>query len=189
MNFILTKTLTIIITILVALVGCVNSDEYWQGNTKFGFDLMNDLSKDGNLNNVFISPFSISSAFSLAYAGAPNRTATHNQIANVLHYPQSVSEVDLAKQIIRQQDDLADSSSQNVDVSIANRIFYNHKSKLNDQITDVIGSNNYQPLDFSNKQAALDVINKWIEDNTDGEIKDMVKKVSRKTFAAIINVC
>ena len=173
---------------LLLLFGCVKGDNYWEGNAKFGFDLLAELSKETD-SNVFISPFSISSAFSLAYAGAPNQTETHDQILDVLYYPPNMNEVDLAKHVINQQKDLTDNTKQNVDVAIANRIFYDHISKLNDQITGVIGDDNYEPVNFCKSEDTVNMINKWIQDNTDGEIKDLVKKVNCKTFATIINVC
>ena len=98
-------------------LGCMKTHDYWQGNTKFGFNLLDQLSKHSNSQeNIFISPFSISSAFSLAYAGAPQNTATHDEIANVLYYPQNVNEVDLTKQVLKEQRDLTDGSSKKVNV-------------------------------------------------------------------------
>ena len=50
-------------------------------NNRFAFDLFHALNGEGNL---FFSPYSISTALAMAYAGAQGETA--DQIANVLRY-------------------------------------------------------------------------------------------------------
>lgn len=54
-----------------------------EGNNKFALDLYRQLSgADGNL---FLSPFSISTAFAMTYAGA--RTTTESEMSAVFHFP------------------------------------------------------------------------------------------------------
>jgi serpin B len=53
-----------------------------QGNTEFAVDLYHEASvKDGNL---FMSPYSVSTALAMTYAGASTNTAT--QMAATLHF-------------------------------------------------------------------------------------------------------
>src|SRR5438067_1445005 len=53
-----------------------------QGNTKFALELYGKLrEKDGNL---FVSPYSISSALAMTYAGARGKTA--DEMAKTLHF-------------------------------------------------------------------------------------------------------
>ena len=63
-------------------VGEPTLSELVEGNNAFVFDLYQAVrNEDGNL---FFSPYSISTALAMVYAGA--RTSTEEQMANVLHY-------------------------------------------------------------------------------------------------------
>ena len=53
------------------------------GNTEFAFNMLGRM--DLSLGNLVFSPISISTAFSLAFAGAENDTAS--QMKEVLRYP------------------------------------------------------------------------------------------------------
>jgi serpin B len=52
------------------------------GNTAFAFDLYQNLSQEGR--NLFFSPYSISLALAMTYAGA--RSVTEEQMAETLHF-------------------------------------------------------------------------------------------------------
>ena len=60
-----------------------NTKQFVEGNTEFALDLYAQLKK--NDGNLFFSPYSISMAVSMAYAGARGRT--EKQIADVFHLP------------------------------------------------------------------------------------------------------
>jgi serpin B len=63
-------------------VGEPGLSELVEGNNAFAFDLYQAVrNEDGNL---FFSPYSISTALAMTYAGA--RTSIEKQMANVLHY-------------------------------------------------------------------------------------------------------
>ena len=53
-----------------------------ENNNAFGLDLYQELEHDGS--NIFFSPFSISTALAMAYAGAKEQT--ESEIADVLHF-------------------------------------------------------------------------------------------------------
>jgi serine protease inhibitor len=54
-----------------------------QGNNEFAFDLYHRLASD-NTGNLFMSPYSVSAALAVTYAGARGNTAT--EMANTLHF-------------------------------------------------------------------------------------------------------
>ena len=68
-------------------VGAADLAELVRGNNAFAFDLYHALS--GREGNLFYSPFSVSQALAMTYAGA--RGETELQMADTLHYrlPQS----------------------------------------------------------------------------------------------------
>ena len=67
--------------------------KYWDGNTKFGFDLLFTLIANKNgvntskNKNLIVSPLSITNIFSLVYAAAPEASQTGEEIAKTLYYP------------------------------------------------------------------------------------------------------
>ena len=88
------KRLTVLllaVIIILNMIGCVNEvdldgttqnankteeQELVDGNTDFAFKLYQSL-KD-NTGNIFFSPYSISSALAMTYAGARGETAAQN---------------------------------------------------------------------------------------------------------------
>ena len=67
------------------------------GNNAFGFNLMNTLHQDTS-TNFWISPFSITSCFSLIYPGSSGWT--QSQIANTMHYPTDLEKTEVAKKFL-----------------------------------------------------------------------------------------
>lgn len=57
-----------------------------EANNRFAFDLYRNLSKGEKNKNIFISPFSISSALAMTYEGADRETAV--QMRKVLYFPE-----------------------------------------------------------------------------------------------------
>lgn len=55
-----------------------------KGNNQFALELYQQLIKN-KLGNLFISPYSVSSALAMTYAGAKGKTAL--EMANALHFP------------------------------------------------------------------------------------------------------
>jgi len=73
--------IAIIIAITFGQLTQADENTVVAGNTAFAFDLYRQLQTEGNL---FFSPYSISSALAMTYAGARENTAT--QMSQVLHF-------------------------------------------------------------------------------------------------------
>ncbi len=76
-----------------------------KGNTTFAVELYAQLAK-ANSGNLFFSPYSISTALAMTYAGAKGKTET--QMAQVLHFPAHQTKLYqtfalLQKQVVRQR--------------------------------------------------------------------------------------
>ena len=61
----------------------VNISQVVSGNNRFGVDLFDRLAQQ-DAENLIVSPFSISTAFAMAYAGARGETAS--QMGDVFHF-------------------------------------------------------------------------------------------------------
>jgi serine protease inhibitor len=141
-----------------------------EGINTFGFDLYHQLqSQQGNL---FFSPYSISTALSMTYAGAKGETA--REMAHVLHLNPDQSQLHLA--IANLSGDLAGQAN-GVQLDLANSLwgqkgqpFVPSFIQLNKQYYGA----GFHEIDFSDTEAARQEINAWVEKQTQDKIKDLL---------------
>lgn len=150
------------------------------GNSAFAFDLYQLLkeSKDGNL---FYSPYSISLALAMTYAGA--RGETERQMADALHYtlPQdrlhsAFNGLDL--ELARRGQVAQGKDGGGFRLNIANAIWgqtgYQFLPEFLDTLAESYGAG-LRLLDFaSDPEEARLTINNWVSDQTEGRIKDLI---------------
>jgi serpin B len=145
-----------------------------EGNNEFGLDLYARLAqKPGNL---FLSPYSISTALAMTYEGAKGTTAA--EMKKVLHFPVGPGELgptyaDLISQLQDQK------TKAKYNLVIANRL-YGQKdlvflpSFLKIQ-RDLYGAP-LEQVDFIRAtEAARQAINAWVEKQTKDKIKELIK--------------
>jgi len=145
-----------------------------RGNNTFAFDLAERLfQKKGN---VFFSPFSISDALAMTYAGARGKTET--QMAKVLHFslPQKTLHPALSS-LLRS---LQDTGSEGCILRVANALWGQKGYKFLQSFTDLIRryyGGGFFRIDFSgDTEGARNRINRWIEKKTEEKIKDLISK-------------
>jgi serpin B len=142
------------------------------GNTAFAFDLYQAIYEDFD-GNLFYSPYSISAALAMTYAGANDDTAA--QMAATLHFdlPQErlhTAFADLASAL--------ESDEGNFNLNIANALWgqagFGFKSDFLSLLETSYGAG-LREVDFtSDPEATREAINAWIEDATEEKIRDMV---------------
>jgi serpin B len=141
-------------------------------------DSMNDFSLDmyqqisvGADDNVFFSPYSIFVALAMTYEGARGDTA--EQMKNVLGFEQN-DEISLCS--FGRIYNLLNIDAEYT-LNTANALWTKKDYPFLDEYLDFI-DNYYMgkatDVDFTNPQAAADIINKWIEENTGGKIEEML---------------
>ncbi|HIJ64310.1 MAG TPA: serpin family protein [Candidatus Hydrogenedentes bacterium] len=142
-----------------------------RGNSAFAFDLYSQLSdRDGNL---FLSPFSISSALAMTYAGA--RGATAAEMAQVLHFARDQQDLDpVFGELLRQ----LRTESEGCEVHIANALWAQEGYAFLDTYL-ATGKTHYAAalnlVDYVKAaEAARKTINGWVEDETRGKIADLI---------------
>ncbi len=142
-----------------------------EANNLFAMDLYSKYSeqKDGN---IFFSPYSISTALAMTYEGARGETA--DEIRNVFHYPDKetlrVGNAGVYNEI--------NAPNQEYRLSVANALWaeqtYPFLSEYLQIVSDYYGGG-VKNMNFKgNPDGSRIEINKWVEDKTNGKIKDLI---------------
>jgi serpin B len=153
--------------------------ELVDGNTAFAFDLYRELrDKDGNL---FYSPYSISEALAMTYAGARGDTAA--QMAAALHYllPQDTLHPafnSLDQALASRGQGAAGTNGEGFKLHVVNAIWGQQGFKFLPDYLDVLAENygaGLRVLDFiKNAEQSRVTINDWVSQQTEQRIKDLV---------------
>ncbi|MCK4946843.1 MAG: serpin family protein [Candidatus Aureabacteria bacterium] len=145
-----------------------------KGNSNFGFDLYQELK--GEKGNLFFSPYSISTALAMTYAGAKGRT--EKEIAEVLHF--SLSQGPLHASFSNLQSKLnAIQNKGYIRLSIANSLWAQEGYHFLDTFFDITKKYYGAGLNFvdfeKETEAARITINTWVESETQQKIKELIK--------------
>ena len=159
-------------------VPSADSQTLVDGNNAFALDIYRTLSaQDGNL---ILSPFSMSLALAMTYAGA--RGETESQMADTLHFDLPQGQLHPAFNALDQ--DLAprgkaiSDDEEPLQLNIANAIWAEQTYPFLQDFLDVIASNYGAGIalaDFNNKYESIrKEINDWVYDETQEKIKDLI---------------
>lgn len=149
------------------------------GNTNFAFDLYGTLK--GQSGNLFFSPYSISQALAMTYAGA--RGETEAQMANTLHYnlPPTVlhpSFKSLGEELAQRGEGAEGKDAGGFRLNVANALWGQKDYRFLADFTNLLAQNygaGMQFVDYVNAvEEARTTINDWISRQTEGKIKDMI---------------
>ena len=144
-----------------------------KGNNQFAIELYKQLTQDKN-TNFFVSPYSISSALAMTYAGAKGKTA--EEMAKVLHFAPH----QLNQDYKMLADHLKTLNRKGLELKVANALWGEKTQRF---LPDYLSLNQkyYQSklenLDFKKQpeQSRL-IINKWVEGKTNKKIKNLIPK-------------
>jgi len=198
---------TLIVITLLGLVGCarpgggtvlaqsVQSDkervtspnvstsdlvELVNGNSAFAFDLYHFLRKEKD-GNLFYSPYIISLALAMTYAGARGETA--QQMADTLHFTLPQDRLhpafnSLNLELASRGEGAQGKDSKGFRLHIANAIWGQQGHKFLPTFLDTLAENygaRLRLLDFAgNPEASRVTINDWVSDQTEGKIKNLI---------------
>jgi serpin B len=153
------------------------------GNSEFAFALYQKL-KTQNDGNMFYSPYSLSLALAMAYAGAEGQTAS--EMAGAMRFTLSQDALAAAFNYLALELDKragsAGSSTAAGDkgfhLDVVNDAWGQKNFQFLSQYLDTLAVNygaGLRILDFiKDAEGARQTINKYIEDNTNGRIKDLI---------------
>jgi len=147
------------------------------GNSAFAFDLYRRLAAENG--NLFFSPYSISTALAMTYAGAAGSTA--DQMAGTLHFDLPADALHAAFNAYAL--DLEARAKADVDgtpfeLSIANSLWGQEGSAFRPEFLDLLAENyaaGMRLVDFvADPEASRQVINRWVSDETRQRIEDLI---------------
>jgi serpin B len=157
-----------------------------EADNSFGLKLFKEINAEEADSNVFISPLSISMALGMTYNGA--RGITEEAMRTTLGFGDlSMDEINQSyKSLI----ELLRGIDTDVEFNIANSIWYNNDRTFEQDFFN--RCSNYfdarvSGLDFSQGDAVKDTINNWVEENTNGRIKDILDRVSQDAVMYLVN--
>jgi serpin B len=146
-----------------------------EGNRAFAFDLYQAIREDDE--NLFYSPYSLSLALAMTYAGA--RAETERQMADTLHFTLPQEQLHPAFNGL----DLAltrDAEDETFTLKIANSLWGQSGYPLRPEFLDLLAVNYGAGLrlvdfmDASRREQARAAINNWVSDQTEGKIKELL---------------
>jgi serpin B len=144
------------------------------GNTAFALDLYRALrEREGNL---FLSPYSISVAFAMTYAGA--RGETERQMAHVLRFPPSQETLHPAFARLQAHLRAVEKRGQ-VELKSANSLWPHAAYDFLDTFL-ALAQEHYgvtiTPVDYHAPEEARHRINVWVEERTQGKIEELIPR-------------
>ncbi|MCK4666622.1 serpin family protein [Candidatus Dependentiae bacterium] len=151
-------------------------EELISGNSQFAIDMFLKITESKKVDeNIFFSPFSISTALGMTYAGARGTTA--QEMAKALHF--TLSQKDLHPLI---SDLLAEINKGGDAYSLVtvNALWGQTGYPFNKEFKDLIKKyydGGFKEVDFAGAiEKSRKIINDWVEKNTKHKIKDLLHK-------------
>jgi serpin B len=161
------------LVILCAATPATSPQKIAQNNNAFAFDLYREIIKSER-GNVFFSPFSISTALAMTYAGANATTADEMQKA--MHFSANDEEFHVSNGTYVEQ--LHRNAKGNIQLKIANRLWGEETYTLKQSFIDLNAKAYRAPLqmmDFQgNSEGSRLTINEWVAEKTEQRILNLI---------------
>jgi len=157
----------------------VDLEDMVDGNSAFAFDLYQAIREKGG--NLFYSPYSISVALAMTYAGARNET--EQQMADTLRFTLDQSKLhpvfnSLDLELASRGEGAEGKDGEGFRLNIVNEIWGQKDYEFRNEFLDVLSENygaGLRLLDYINAPEASRVtINDWVSDQTEGRIEDLI---------------
>ena len=144
------------------------------GNSAFAFDLYHALGeKEGNL---FYSPYSISVALAMTYAGA--RGETERQMAETMHYRLSQDKLHNALNGLDLELASRGKGGEGFQLNIANAIWGQSGYQFAPEFLDVLALSygaGMRPINFTEApEESRKAINDWVAESTEDKMRDLI---------------
>ncbi len=157
------------------------------GNTAFAIDLYRQITQPGK--NLFFSPYSISIALAITFAGA--RGETERQMAEVMHFPSELQPIhgqfsELEAQLQKSQ------QAGQVVLRSANALYPQKGYEILPSFLQIVKANYgvaIELMDYvSNSEGSRSAINEWVEAETENKIKNLIPSGTLNSLTRLILV-
>lgn len=143
-----------------------------KGNNTFAFDLYSSVAAEKG--NLFFSPYSVSTALAMTYAGARRETA--RQMEQTLHFDLAATKLNAGFSELMEQFNVADQGYQ---LAVANALWGQQGTEFCPEfiaITKKYYDAGFRQVDYiNNTEAARQTINKWVETKTKQKIVELLE--------------
>lgn len=155
------------------------------GTNDFAFDFFKNLQQaESPAENLFVSPLSLHMALGMLLNGAENETAA--EILKALKM-EGVSMADLNKAYQTLLNDMPVADSK-VSLGLANSVWYKNTFQVETDFTNVLKQSfNAEVTGLEFNKAAIEKINKWASDKTNGKIKQVLDKIDADAVMFLLN--
>lgn len=143
-------------------------------NNQFAFDLYRNLNAQEKGKNIFVSPYSISTALAMAYEGSSGNT--RKQMAGVFHFdmPDAKRQAEFSALLGQ----IEAGPGKHYKLEVGNALWgqkdYHFEPAFTHAIDKFYGGG-FNAVDFpGNKAGSIHTINTWVEDKTAGKIRDLI---------------
>ncbi|MBL8210547.1 MAG: serpin family protein [Bryobacterales bacterium] len=154
-----------------------------ESNTTFAFHLYRQVAEPGK--NVFFSPYNISSAMAMAYAGARGQTA--QEMAAVMHITTPAAQLLPA---FRELENSLQAGDRPYQLHTANRVWGERQAALLPPYLNLLEHNfgaALERLDFRQQpEPSRLAINDWVKQKTQGKITDLLPSGSIKPITRLV---
>jgi serpin B len=180
----LMATLTILLLLagvsaLAAQSGTANNNDLHavvDSNNQFAIDLYRKINAQDTGKNIFVSPFSVSTALAMTFEGSSKKTRT--QMAGVLHL--DMPDADRQTGFSALLAETSAGSGKHYKLNVANALWGQKGCKFETPFLKATGKyygGALKSVDFAgNTEGARVEINTWVEDHTAKMIRDLIPK-------------
>ncbi|KAH0620395.1 hypothetical protein JD844_020803 [Phrynosoma platyrhinos] len=158
------------------------------GNANFAFKFYHDVALGAARKNIFFSPLSISTAFSMLALGAKSHTLS--QLLSGL----SFNLTEITEQKIHEGFhaliEHLNHPSKNIELTLGNALFIDEQLKpLNKFLQDAkhFYKSDISHTNFNNSEEAEEQINSYIDKKTNGKLVDVVKGLDADVLMVLVN--
>ncbi len=199
-------TIILVIALIVILTGCMQEREskpndtpredkspapekaisVISANNLFAFDLYSKFNKDED-SNLFFSPYSLSVALTMTYEGARGKTAEEMQ--SVLHIPENAGQ---RRNGFKETYDEINKKDKKYKLSTANALWAQKDYKFLKEYLDIAEeyyhgkSTNVDFIDEEEREKSRQLINKWVEEQTNDKIKDLIPQGALDSLTRLV---